>query len=115
MGSLQERFAQRVRELRLSRGLTQEDLASLANMDFKYISAVEAGKSNITLRNVERIATALGVPAHKLFIATKEKATREDAQVSRLIRLLGRADAKMKGHLIRLLQHHLRLAKSKRK
>ena len=56
-------FGERVRQIRLSRSLSQEALADLAGLDRTYISSVERGRRNISLRNIGGIADALGVEA----------------------------------------------------
>jgi transcriptional regulator with XRE-family HTH domain len=45
---------------------TQEGFAALAGVDRAYYGQVERGKQNLTLRNLQRIALALGVPASRL-------------------------------------------------
>ena len=60
------RFGKRVREERLRRGLSQEELAELANVHRTYIGMVERGEKNIGLLNIERIADALRMPVNKL-------------------------------------------------
>lgn len=49
--------------LRKERGLTQEDLCGLAEIDRSYLSEIENGKMNITIRALVAIADALGVKA----------------------------------------------------
>ena len=56
-------FGRRLRELRLERGLSQERLAHRSGLDRTYISSCEAGRRNVTLRTIHRIADALGVEA----------------------------------------------------
>jgi len=60
-------FGERVRAIRLQRGLSQEELAHLAKIDRTYIGGIERGERNAGIRNVWRIADALGVPAGDLF------------------------------------------------
>ena len=67
MGVL-ELFGKKVREARLSRDLSQEALAELAGLHRTYISLVERGKRNISLRNVDALARALGVSIHELLM-----------------------------------------------
>jgi CheY-like chemotaxis protein/plasmid maintenance system antidote protein VapI len=56
-----------VRKLRREMGLSQEELAERADLHRTYIAGIERGGRNITLRSVERLATALGVSvAHLL-------------------------------------------------
>lgn len=57
----------RLRELRLERGLSQEELAHIADLDRTYVSGVERGQRNIGLDNIHKLAAALGVPVSDLF------------------------------------------------
>lgn len=50
-----------VRSLRQSQSLSQEELASRADIDRTYLGGVERGERNVSLRNIVRIAAALGV------------------------------------------------------
>jgi transcriptional regulator with XRE-family HTH domain len=54
-------FATRLRALRLERGLSQEALADLAQLDRTYVSSCETGRRNVTLRTIYRLAEALEV------------------------------------------------------
>ena len=63
---LLERFGQRLRALRLERGMSQERLAELAGLHRAYISGVEIGRRNISLWTVHRLANALGVTSSAL-------------------------------------------------
>jgi transcriptional regulator with XRE-family HTH domain len=55
-----------IRSLRRERGLSQEALADLAQIDRSYMSSVERGLRNISVLNIARIATALDVPVRDL-------------------------------------------------
>lgn len=55
-----ERFGSRVRDCRLAMGLSQEAFAGKCGLDRTYISGIERGKRNVSLRNIEVIAQALG-------------------------------------------------------
>ncbi len=54
-------FGSAVRQVRLSRGLTQEALAELAELHRTYIGDIERGKRNVSLANIARIARALDI------------------------------------------------------
>jgi transcriptional regulator with XRE-family HTH domain len=56
-------FGQRLRRLRLARGLSQEQLAAVAGLDRTYVSSCEAGRRNATIRTIERLSAALDVDA----------------------------------------------------
>ena len=55
-----------IRALRRERGLSQESLAELAQIDRSYMSSVERGLRNVSVLNVARIAAALDVPVRDL-------------------------------------------------
>jgi transcriptional regulator with XRE-family HTH domain len=59
-------FAIRLRELRRMRGLSQEKLAEKAGIHRTYVGGIELGLRNPSLRNIARIAHALGVAAGDL-------------------------------------------------
>ena len=54
-------FAANMRRIRLQEALTQEKIAEFAELHPNYISSVERGERNISIRNIDRIAGALGV------------------------------------------------------
>jgi transcriptional regulator with XRE-family HTH domain len=66
---LRIRFAANLREQRQLQGLSQEVLAELAGLHRTYVSQVERSVTNVSLDNVDRLAVALGVDAHVLFLA----------------------------------------------
>lgn len=54
-------FAANMKRIRQEKKLTQEKVAEAANLHPNYISSVERGERNISICNIERIASALGV------------------------------------------------------
>lgn len=60
-------FGNRIRELRKSRGLSQEALADLAELDRSYIGGVERGDRNISLNNIQKLSIALNVNITEFF------------------------------------------------
>jgi len=67
MESSKKFFGARIKEIREKRGLNQEQLAELVNMESRHISRIETGKSFTTLDNIEKIAIALNVEINTLF------------------------------------------------
>jgi transcriptional regulator with XRE-family HTH domain len=59
-------FAKRVRELRLSKNISQERLGEIAGLHRTYIGMIERAEKNVTLVNLEKIAKALGVKPSSL-------------------------------------------------
>ena len=60
-------FGKKLRSIREKLSMSQEMLAELSDLDRTYISSVERGKRNISLRNIIKIANALLIPASTLF------------------------------------------------
>ena len=56
-----------MRNLRVAKGLSQEEFAAQCGLDRTYISGVERGRRNISLRNIELVAEGLGVKISDLF------------------------------------------------
>jgi transcriptional regulator with XRE-family HTH domain len=54
------RFGKKVRQLRLAKGWTQEELAERTGLHATYVGGVERGERNLGLDNLLKIARALG-------------------------------------------------------
>ena len=72
MKSIQQRFGDRVRELRKARQLSQEELAHRAGVHRTYLGSIERGERNPSLKNMTAIAEALGVSLSELFSLANE-------------------------------------------
>jgi transcriptional regulator with XRE-family HTH domain len=59
-------FSHNVRKVRIAKGLSQEDLAELADLHRNYVGGVERGERNISVDNMEKIAEALATTIPKL-------------------------------------------------
>lgn len=58
-------FGSRLRDLRKSKGLTQEQLAEKAGLHYKFIGRVERG-TDIKLSNIAKLANGLDISVSKL-------------------------------------------------
>lgn len=56
-----EAFGEKVRDARISAGLSQEELAHKCQLDRTYLSSIERGKRNITLLNLRKIMLVIPV------------------------------------------------------
>jgi transcriptional regulator with XRE-family HTH domain len=65
-GDFLKRFGNRLRALRETRGLTQEELSDEADFSRSYYSDIETGKRNISLLNLRRLAQSLHVSLNEL-------------------------------------------------
>jgi len=63
------RVRRRLRELRLQRGMTLDDVARRAGIDVSTLSRLESGKRRLALDHLPRLATALSVSTDELLRA----------------------------------------------
>ncbi len=55
-----------IRRIRLSKNISQEELAHLAGVDRSYMGAVERGDNNVALLRLAQVANALEIPLSKM-------------------------------------------------
>ena len=60
------KFGKRVKKIRLGKKLSQGDVAKRLGIGASYISQVERGVQNISLKGMEKLARALGVNINDL-------------------------------------------------
>jgi transcriptional regulator with XRE-family HTH domain len=60
------RFGQRVRELRIKKGLSQVEMAYRFGIDRGHISEIEAGKENVCLPMLEVLSKGFGISVSEL-------------------------------------------------
>ncbi len=63
-----EVFIKNMKKYRTEKKLSQEDLADKAGLHRTYISSVERGQRNVSLKNIGKIAKALEIEVYKLFM-----------------------------------------------
>jgi len=61
------KIGQRIKELRELTSMSQKDLAYAADLDRSYIASIENGQRNVSIVNIEKIATALNVTIKEFF------------------------------------------------
>ncbi len=56
----------KIRRVRQLKSISQQDLAAMLNIEKSNMARIESGRTNITIRNLYRIAISLGVPLSEL-------------------------------------------------
>lgn len=69
---MKKKFGKRLRELRLERGLTQEQIAERIHIEPENYSRLENGLSFPKPENIEKLATAFNVKISELFQFQKD-------------------------------------------
>jgi transcriptional regulator with XRE-family HTH domain len=67
-------FGSTIRRVRQSQKISQETFAELCGLHRTYISDIELGKRNVSLENIEKMATALNIHISELFTEVEKNA-----------------------------------------
>jgi transcriptional regulator with XRE-family HTH domain len=70
-------LGRRLAELREARALTQEQLAEEAGFSTKYLQRLEAGRENLSLRSLVRLANLLRAPIPRLLDPPRHRRARK--------------------------------------
>ena len=68
---IQQSFGLRVQQLRKATGMSQEKFALSIDMDRTYLASVEAGKRNISINNIKKIADGMSITISELFVGVE--------------------------------------------
>jgi transcriptional regulator with XRE-family HTH domain len=63
---LQKIVGNKIKEARIEKNITQQELAAICNFEKSSMSRIEAGRTNITLHTLYTIAKALNLDMHFL-------------------------------------------------
>lgn len=67
LSDLREKFGRRLRELRVAKGFTQEQLSEKARLSVDFLSLIERGRSAPSFENLEALSRALDARVSDLF------------------------------------------------
>lgn len=68
----QKLLGNRIKSLRVQKGLSQDKLGELSGLNGKYLGEVERGTSNISIMNLSKLADVLEVPFLSLLTINHE-------------------------------------------
>jgi transcriptional regulator with XRE-family HTH domain len=73
VASLRKKFGERLRQIRLSRRLTQEQFAEVLNISVDFLSLMERGRNAPSFETLDRISKRLRMPVAELFTFDGER------------------------------------------
>jgi transcriptional regulator with XRE-family HTH domain len=68
-------LGQRIRELRLKQGYSQESFADHCGVHRTFMGTIERGKSNLSFSNLVKVSQGLGITLSQLLSGLEKKAT----------------------------------------
>ncbi len=86
-------IGKRIQAVRDKAGLTQEQLEEKTGVNTKYISAIERGQKNITVKTLVKISKGLNIELYQLFLVSEEMGS-ENAVKKAIDALVKDADRK---------------------
>lgn len=85
MSDLPKVIGERIRNFRKEKGLSQEELADIANLHATYIGQLERGEKNATLESIEKVANALEISLEDLFRSIQPKPNSQEFTISQIV------------------------------
>ncbi len=101
--TLRRRFGENIRQLRLSRGLTQEGLAEKSDLSVDAVRRIEWGTISPSLDTLSKLGHGLDISLRTLF-ATFEQRRRDDvAELADFLSRRSPKDARLVARLVKVL------------
>lgn len=83
--NLPTRFGDRIRQLRVAKSWTQDQLAAAAGLHRTHVSLIERGKRSVRLETIEQLAAGLGADVAALFHVAPSAAGSDAEELERLL------------------------------
>jgi transcriptional regulator with XRE-family HTH domain len=94
MADLAFLIGKRIREIRKRKGLRQEDVEALG-ISTRYFQKIETGRANVTLKTLEKIASALEINPTELFIFPLDLSPEADRLVAMITEFIKNDDERI--------------------
>lgn len=85
MNSINIEFGLHLKQLRLTKGLTQEQLAENANISVSFLGGIERGLKSPTIETVKKLSDALNLPICQLMSFEAKEISNKEIQLSHLV------------------------------
>ncbi len=109
---------QRLRAIRMAQGMSQTKLAELLGITQSNVSGLERGVRSLTIHQVAKLATALGVSTDELLLGTSPNGSKRDHQIQdqrfvRRLRKIGVLSRRQKDALLLTIDNFLKASGSR--
>ncbi len=79
--ALLKALGQKIRELRLKRGHSQEGFADLCGVHRTFMGSIERGETNISFQNLAKVAAALEITLSQLLSGVEKRAAQPNKEI----------------------------------
>lgn len=84
MSDISKALGERIRELRLERGLSQEQLALKAELNISFVGQIERGLKSPTITSLEKLVAALEVRFEDIFTFAPNIAKKDTTVIDKI-------------------------------
>uniref|UniRef100_I2PZ27 Putative transcriptional regulator n=1 Tax=Desulfovibrio sp. U5L TaxID=596152 RepID=I2PZ27_9BACT len=102
MSNLHEILGKRIQSFRKKKGLTQLQLAEMANLSLKHLGEIERGRGNPTLESLYNLCNSLDITLKNLFDLEMEELSADDIE-KRTLDILQSLSKSKKSKMLRIL------------
>ncbi len=106
MSNVLEKIGKHIKDLRVEKNLSQQALAELAGMSYKYLGEIERGQVNLSVEILIKIAQSLQVNAGDLLNDIIDDETKTMAKVKSLFSELSKKDTAAALDILRAFHKH---------
>lgn len=85
MNSINIDFGLHLKQLRLNKGLTQEQLAENADISVSFLGGIERGLKSPTIETVKKLSDALEIPISQLMSFEAKEISDKQTQLNHLV------------------------------
>lgn len=89
VSKIAELLGERIRDYRMKKGLSQEELAHRADMHTAHLGQIERGEKSPTIDSIEKIVNALGITFEELFSFETRPTENKESMVEKITACLG--------------------------
>tara|TARA_B100000614_G_scaffold261073_1_gene289601 strand:+ start:1842 stop:2171 length:330 start_codon:yes stop_codon:yes gene_type:complete len=106
MTDVLEKVGKHIKQLRREQKLSQQALAELAGISYKYLGEIERGQVNLSVEVLVKIAESFQVPPGDLLVDILEEDTKTVAQIKSIFSELSKRDAELALEILKVFHRH---------
>ena len=108
MTNVLEKIGKHIKDLRVERKLSQQALAELAGMSYKYLGEIERGQVNLSVEILIKIAQSLKVNAGELLNDVIDDETRTVSKVKAIFSELSKKNSEAAIDILQVFHKHMK-------
>lgn len=108
MTDVLEKVGKHIKGLRVEKALSQQDLAELAGISYKYLGEIERGQVNLSVEILVKIARSLQINPGDLLNDIIDDETRTISKIKFLFAELSKKDSELVLDILKVFHKHMK-------